>query len=90
MAPPLTRAALPSRSLQGETFQCGGFVSKYLQTDMLEGCTLLSNLFGFDEISDVRLRRYIEAAERRQDGGTQLQPRRRPNALGGKKRGRSC
>ena len=77
--------------LQVEAFQCGGFVSKYLQTDMVEGCILLSNLFGFDEISDVRLRPYIEAAEQRQrDGMQQQRGRGRPtNASRGKKRGRS-
>ena len=53
--------------------------------------TLLSNLFGFDEISDVRLRPYIEAAEQRQrDGMQQQRGRGRPtNASRGKKRGRS-
>ena len=80
----------PPHSLQVEAFQSGGFVTKYLQTEMYEGCTLLSDLFGFDEISDVRLRPYIEAAEQRQGGGTQQQEqRRRPNASSGKKRGRS-
>ena len=86
-----TATAAMLQSLQVEAFQCGGFVSKYLQTDMFEGCTLLSNLFGFDEISDVRLRPYIKAAEQRQGGGTQ-QPRGRgrpTNASRGKKRGRS-
>ena len=86
-----TATAAMLQSLQIEAFQCGGFVSKYLQTDMFEGCTLLSNLFGFDEISDVRLRPYIKAAEQRQGGGTQ-QPRGRgrpTNASRGKKRGRS-
>lgn len=92
VAPPLSRAARPPHSLQVEAFQCGGFVSKYLQTDMFEGCTLLSNLFGFDEISDVRLRPYIKAAELRQGGGTQQRGRGRgrpTNASRGKKRGRS-
>ena len=92
---PLSCAARPPHSLQVDAFQCGGFVSKYLQTDMFEGCTLLSNLFGFDEISDVRLRPYIIAAEQRQEGGTQQQRvrgrgRGRPtNASRGRKRGRS-
>ena len=54
-----------------------GFVSKYLQTDMAEGCILLSNLFGFDEISDVRLRPYIEAAEQRQRIAAQQQAEER-------------
>ena len=49
------------------------------------------DLFGFDEISDVRLRPYIEAAEQRQrDGMQQQRGRGRPtNASRGKKRGRS-
>merc|ERR1740124_1921843 len=46
---PIATAAM-LQSLQVEAFQCGGFVSKYLQTDMFEGCTLLSNLFGFDDL----------------------------------------
>ena len=57
---------------------------------MFEGCTLLAHLFGFEEISDVRLRPYISAAQQQQEGGTQQQERRpRPSASRGKKRGRN-
>ena len=68
------------QSLQAEAFECGGFVSKYLQTDMFEGCTLLANLFGFDEIADARLQPYVQAAEQQEAAAGPPQPQQRRRA----------
>lgn len=75
------------KSLQSQDFACSGFISKYLQTDMLEGVQLLVVLFGFDDMADERLRPYALAAERaaRKELET-AQRRQRANTSGGKRR----
>jgi len=76
------------KSLQSQEFACSGFISKYLQTDMLEGLQLLVGLFGFDDMADERLRPYALAAEKaaRKEVEKEQRKQQRGSTSGAKRR----